>query len=260
MIPNLRGLNKIRILNVDILSISKSFLLENLNEGVLITPNIDHLYQLQHDREFYECYKKADWIICDSRVLYLTSKFFGHPIIESISGSSFFPEYCEYHKNDETCKIFIVGGLGHVSQVAMSSINRNFKNNIVVGAYSPSYGFEKNDDEIRYIIDVVNKSHANVVLVGLGAPKQEKFIMKYKGSMPSVKLWMALGATIDYEAGSKKRAPRWMQKIALEWFYRLLCEPRRLFRRYIINDTRFFWYFFKQLLGMYHNPYGENYL
>ena len=81
------------------------------------------------------------------------------------------------------------------------------------------------------------------------APKQEKWIFKHKENMPGVKLWMALGATIDFEAGKIKRAPKFLQKLGLEWFYRFCNEPRRLFYRYFVDDIKFFALFAKQLLG-----------
>lgn len=124
-----------------------------------------------------------------------------------------------------------------------------------MGAHSPSFGFENNDAECRAIVDIVNRSGANVVLVGVGAPKQEKWIDRWKGEMPGVKLWMALGATIDFEAGNIRRAPRAWQKMGMEWFYRFVCEPRRLFRRYFVDDPRFFYYYVRQLAGIYRDPF-----
>ncbi len=79
--------------------------------------------------------------------------------------------------------------------------------------------------------------------------------MAHKDEMPGVDIWMALGATIDFEAGNVSRAPRWMQKIGLEWFYRFCCEPKRLFRRYFVDDMTFFRMFLRQLRGTYRNPF-----
>lgn len=79
--------------------------------------------------------------------------------------------------------------------------------------------------------------------------------MKYKERMPGVKIWMALGATIDFEAENISRAPKWVQDCALEWLYRIYCEPKRMFKRYFGDDLIFFWYFLKQLLGIYKNPF-----
>ena len=250
--------NKLQILNIDVLSITQQELLENLNEGVLLTPNIDVLFKLQHDKTFYDIYKKAEWVVCDSRVIYFLSKLMKAPLREAIPGSSFFTAYYQYHRNDPDCKIFLLGASEGVADKARQRINGKMGRNIVVGALSPSYGFEKNDKECQEIIEVINRSAANVLLVGVGVPKQEKWIDKYRNNLPHVKLFMALGATIDFEAGNKKRAPKLIRKLGLEWFYRFLNEPQRLFKRYFIDDIQFFYYFAKQLMGTYKDPFSVN--
>ena len=251
-------MEKISILNAEIQNIRSSELLESLTRGVLVTPNIDHLIKLQKDRDFYDLYKKAEWVVCDSRVLYIFSKLLKHSLKESIPGSSFFPDFYMYHKDDENCRIFLLGAMDGVADKAMENINRKVGRKIVVSAYSPSYGFENKEDENRAIYGMINDSGANVVLVGVGCPKQEKWIFAHKNKMPKVDLWLALGATIDFEAGNVRRAPKIFQKLAMEWFYRFLMEPKRMFRRYFIDDMRFFWYFGKQLLGLYKNPFEGN--
>lgn len=91
-------MEKIEILNIHILSIHTRELLENLHEGVLVTPNLDHLVKLQEDRLFYEAYKKADWIICDSQILYFLSNILEHPFHKAIAGSSFFVIFMSFTK------------------------------------------------------------------------------------------------------------------------------------------------------------------
>ena len=244
-----------RILNVDILSITKDCLLEKLKKGVLVTPNVDHLVKLQRDREFYGVYQKAEWVVCDSKILYLLSKLLKRPLPEAIPGSSFFTSYYMYHKDDPDCRIFLLGAKEGIAAKAMQRINEKVGRRIVVGAHSPSFGFEKNEKECEELMDIINKTGANVLLVGVGAPKQEKWIMKYRDRMPGVDLFMALGATIDFEAGTLKRAPAIWQKIGMEWLYRCMKEPKRLFKRYFVDDMQFFYYFTKQLLGMYKDPF-----
>jgi len=247
----------VKVLNIDIQNITRQELLENLKEGVLVTPNLDHLIKLQKDKEFYDVYQKSEWVVCDSKILYLFGKLLKTPIKEAIPGSSFFTSYYMYHKDDADCKIFLLGAKEGVSAKAMERINAKVDRQIVVGAYSPSFGFEKNEEECKEIVDIINRSGANVVLVGVGAPKQEKWIMKWKHLMPGVKVWMALGATIDFEAGNVKRAPKIYQKLAMEWLYRFTREPKRLFHRYFVDDMKFFWYFGKQLLGIYKDPFAK---
>lgn len=246
----------IRILNVNVLSITQSELLKRLKKGVLVTPNLDHLVKLQKDRAFYSLYQETEWVVCDSKILYLVSKLLKHPLPEAIPGSSFFTAFYQYHRNNPDCRIFLLGAMDGVAQEAMERINEKAGRNIVVGAMSPTYGFEKNSKENELIHSTINQSGANVVLVGVGAPKQEKWIFAHKDKMPGVDIWMALGATIDFEAGNVKRAPKIFQKLAMEWFYRFLKEPKRMFKRYFIDDIQFFWYFGKQLLGMYRNPFA----
>lgn len=249
-------MNYIRILNIDILSIRKQELLEQLDKSVLITPNVDHLVKLQKDKDFYEVYRKADWVVCDSNIVCRASKLLKKPLPEAIPGSSFFTDYYMYHKDDPDCRIFLLGAAEGIAEKAMRNINSKVGRDIVVGAHSPSFGFEKNESECQDLVRMVNGSGATVLLVGVGAPKQEKWIMKYKDMMPGVKLFMALGATIDFEAGTLKRAPEAWRKLGLEWLYRFLKEPKRLFKRYFIDDMKFFWYFGKQLLGVYKNPWS----
>ena len=247
----------IDFLNTKIQVTTQKELLKNLKKGVLITPNVDHLVKLQTDKDFYDVYQKAEWVVCDSKILYVMSKLQKEPLPEAIPGSSFFTAFYEYHKDDPKCKIFLLGAAEGIADKAMKRINEKIGRNIVVGAHSPSYGFEKKEKECEELINTVNNSGANVVLVGVGAPKQEKWIMKYKDRMPNVDIWMALGATIDFEAGTLKRAPLIWQKCGMEWLYRCIKEPKRLFKRYFVDDMKFFYYFTKQLLGIYKNPFEK---
>jgi len=244
-----------RILNISIKSITHDDLLKQMTEGVLYTPNVDHLVKLQQDEGFYNAYRTAEYVVCDSRIIYWASKLLNEPVPETIPGSSFFPCFYYYHKDNPACRIFLLGSAPGVASKAMERINRKVGRNIVVGAYSPSFGFEQDKKRSMEIVDIINASGATVLVVGVGAPKQEKWIARYRREMPDIKIFMALGATIDFEAGIKKRAPRIWQKMCAEWLYRFLQEPKRLFRRYFIEDMRFFGYFVRQLLHRYHNPF-----
>ena len=266
-------MEKVKILNVDILSIRKQELLERLTEGVVFTPNVDHLVRLQKDREFYRAYQQADWVVCDSVILHRLSKLLRKSIIESIPGSTLFDEFCEFHRNDEDCKIFILGGKEGVPQRAMENVNRRIGREMVVGAHSPSFQFVRDEAESREIVEMVRASGATVLIVCATSPKQEVWIARWRraleghtdgtddtdflaGAKGGVRLFMALGATVDFEAGMVKRCPLWLQRMGLEWLWRFCQEPRRLFRRYFIQDMQFFLYFVKQLMGIYRNPFA----
>lgn len=134
-------MESVRILNSDILSVEKRDLLTQLECGVLFTPNVDHLVRLQKDWEFYEAYRQADWVICDSVILHRLSRLLKNSIVESIPGSTFFREFCDFHRKDENCRIFILGGKEGVAQKAGERINGRVGRRMVVGAYSPSFHF-----------------------------------------------------------------------------------------------------------------------
>lgn len=246
---------KVKILNITIENITQKNLLHNMVEGFLVTPNVDHLVKLQKDREFYKVYQSADWVVCDSKVVALGLRFLGTPIKEVIPGSSFFTKYYLHHKNNGNIKIFLLGAAEGVAEKAMQEINHKVGRNIIVGAYSPSFGFEKDEAECEEIIQIINSTEATVLAVGVGAPKQEKWIYKYKEFLPNIKLFMAIGATIDFEAGNIKRAPIIYQKLGLEWLYRMTKDPKRLVKRYLVDDLPFFYYILKQKLGLYTKPF-----
>lgn len=244
-----------KILNVEILSIRKTNLLTSLQKGILFTPNVDHLVRLQKDRDFYRAYQQADWIVCDSVILKRLSGLLKQSIVESIPGSTLFDDFCFFHQKDEGCRIFIIGGKKGVPQLAMNNINKRIGRRMVIGAHSPSFQFVRNEEECEQLVRMVNESGATVLMVCATSPKQEVWITKYRQQMPNVKLFMALGATVDFEAKTVKRCPLKLQRMGMEWFWRFCQEPRRLFHRYFIRDMQFFWYFGKQLLGIYKNPF-----
>ena len=248
-------MKKSHILNIDIQSISAAQLLQTLDRGLLFTPNVDHLMNLQKDREFYEAYRAADFIVCDSQIVRLASRFLRSPIVETIAGSDFLSQFYHHHKNNPDIRLFLLGAREGVAHKAMQIINAKVGREIVIGAHSPSFGFERNESECRDLVRIVNDSRATVLIVGVGSPKQEKWIVRYKDAMPNIKIFMGLGATIDFEAGNEPRCPASIRRLSLEWAYRLCRDPKRMWRRYIINDLPFFPLIFKQRIGKYKDPF-----
>ncbi|MEL6161143.1 MAG: WecB/TagA/CpsF family glycosyltransferase [Cyanobacteria bacterium J06627_32] len=230
---------KVDILGLDFDNLSRNELLASLTRGIVFTPNVDHLMKLRHDSEFAEVYQRADYKICDSQVLMYASKFLGKPLKEKLSGADLFPWFCDYHRHNGNVKIFLLGGREGVAKQARSRVNRRIGREIVVGEYSPPYGFENSQKECDRILSLIEASSANVVAVCLGAPKQEKWIAQNCDRLPNVDIFMAVGAVVDFEAGAKPRAPRYVSELGLEWLYRLLSEPRRLWRRYLVESMPF---------------------
>jgi N-acetylglucosaminyldiphosphoundecaprenol N-acetyl-beta-D-mannosaminyltransferase len=126
-------------------------------------------------------------------------------------------------------------------------LSQQFPGIQVAGHYCPPFGFENDPSECRRILDSIAKSEADILFVALGAPKQEKWIWAY-GPASGAKIAMAVGGSFSFVTGDLKRAPRLMQKYGFEWLWRLLNEPRRLWRRYLIEDTPFIWIVLKAWL------------
>ncbi|MCT7949708.1 WecB/TagA/CpsF family glycosyltransferase [Ancylothrix sp. C2] len=252
-------MRRIPVLNIGIDNLSTSELLHKLDlyGGLIFTPNVDHLVKLQNDKEFYEIYQQADYKVCDSKILIYLAKFLGTPLQEKISGSDLFPAYYNYNRANEKVKIFLLGAAEGVAKKAQQKINKKVGRQIIIGSYSPPYGFEKDEAECQKIIDLVNESGATALAMGVGSPKQEKWLAKNRDKLKNIKVLMGIGATIDFEAGNVPRAPKWMSEVGLEWFYRLSCEPKRLWKRYMQDDLPIFWLVFLQKFGFYRNPFAQ---
>lgn len=166
------------------------------------------------------------------------SKLKNTPIKEKVSGSDLFPRVCELAAKRKY-SLFLLGAAEGIADKAAKKLKDKYDELNIVGTYSPSYGFEKNEDEIEKIIEMINKVKPDILAVGVGAPKQEKFIYNYRDKL-NVPISLAIGASLDFEAGNISRAPKWMQNIGLEWFYRLCMEPKRMFKRYIVDDLKIF--------------------
>ncbi len=256
-----RIVKQVQILNVSIDNVSKEELLQKIGSqgGVVFTPNVDHLMKLQNDGEFNRIYHSSTYRVCDSKILMYASKFLGQPIQEKISGSDLFPEFYQYYSQSEDIKIFLLGAGEGVAKKAQETINQKVGREIIVDSYSPSFGFEKDAEECEQIIRRINDSGATVLAVGVGSPKQEIWIAKYKAFLKNIKIFLAIGATIDFEAGEKSRSPKWMSELGLEWLYRLQTEPNRLWKRYLVEDLPFFWLLLKQKLNLYEAPFATNF-
>lgn len=251
-------MTQVQLLNVNINNVAMSDLLDKLQGGgLVVTPNVDHLMKLQRDRDFYGVYQEAEYTVCDSKILMYVSRFLGTPIIEKISGSDLFPAFYTHYRNDQSIKIFLLGAEEGIAEIARKNINSKIGRNIIIDTYSPPFGFEKDREECEKILRLINSSNATVLAIGVGAPKQEMWIAKHRKHLHSVKIYLAIGATINFEAGNIKRCPKWMSEVGLEWLYRLSSEPKRLWKRYILDALPFIYLIFKQRLKMYKNPWSK---
>ena len=172
---------------------------------------------LQKDEEFYKIVRSFEYTINDSKILWHTSRLLGQPIYETISGSDFLPIFCNYHKSNPEITVFLLGAPPGMSAKAAENINAMTGRRMVIGEYSPPMGFEHDPNECKKIVDKVCSSKATVLVLGFGAPKQEKWIYKHRQKMSGVKIFMCFGAAIEYTADPSLRAPLWIRQISMDW-------------------------------------------
>ena len=245
---------KVQILNVDFDDITMDELVEEFAQGLLLTVHVDMIMKLQKDRAFRDIVSKFDVVTCDSQILYFASKFLGRPLRERVSGSDFFPRYYMKHRDDASITVFMCGGKEGVAAIAGRRINEKVGREMVVGTYAPPFDFDKRPEEIDRMISLINDSRATVLVVGLAAGRQEKFIIAARDRLPCVHTFLPLGGTIDYESETLVRPPAWITTCGLEWLYRLLKEPRQRWHRYLVHQPPVLWLLFLQRLGLYRNP------
>lgn len=237
-------------IEIDCLTIEEALekleeIVRNNRKGYIVTPNAAHIVMLQKDREFELAYKKASLVLPDGISLILASKILGGCLKQRVPGADLFLEICKisakYNKN-----IFILGGKNGSEKIAVIRLKKMFPNINILG-YSPPFGFEVNQEENKKIINEINKLKPGVLFLFIGAPRGEKWIYSNIDKL-EVNLACQFGAALDFFIGNLKRAPKWMQKIGLEWFWRLLQEPRRLWKRYLIGNIIFVLLVLKELV------------
>ncbi|QEK11454.1 WecB/TagA/CpsF family glycosyltransferase [Crassaminicella thermophila] len=189
--------------------------------SVIVTPNSEIVMAASKDERLKGILKESDLCIPDGIGLIYASKIHNLGLTERVTGVDFMYKILSYC-NDNDKSIYILGGKVGVAEKACKNIKNKFPNIKIKGFRD---GYFKEAEE-RKIIEKINELKPDVLFVGLGAPKQEIWMNKYKEKL-NVKVAMGIGGSIDIWAGTAKRAPEIFQKLGLEWFYRLLKEPWR---------------------------------
>ncbi|WP_249598482.1 WecB/TagA/CpsF family glycosyltransferase [Peribacillus frigoritolerans] len=218
----------------------------NSSKGFVVTPNVDHLVNIDKNKEFERVYEKASLRFVDGMPIVLLSRLFGKVFKAKISGADLTPELFELaHK--KKYRIFIFGSKPGVADKVANIYKNKFGENYQIATLSPPIGFENDKDELKKNIEKINEFSPDILFVSLGSPKGETFIYNNLDSL-NVPVSIQVGAAIDFMAGTVKRAPVWMQNFSLEWFYRFIKEPRRMFKRYFVNDLYFIKLVIKEII------------
>lgn len=216
----------------------------NLRGEYICFSNVHTLVMAREDANYRRVLNSAAFTFADGKPIAMLQQ----KRIDTESRRVAGPDFMDHmFKNTQDGKLshFFYGSTPETLDALKLKLESKYPGIIIKGMYSPPFR-ELSTEEDIIDVDTINSSGADIIWIGLGAPKQEKWMNMHKGKINGI--MMGVGAGFDFHAGTIKRAPKWMQKIGLEWLYRLSQDPERLFKRYLVTNTKFIWYLFIQRL------------
>ncbi|MCX6131214.1 MAG: WecB/TagA/CpsF family glycosyltransferase [Proteobacteria bacterium] len=198
--------------------------------SMVVTPNADHLCFAEVDGAYSKLVHEAELVTADGMPIVWASRILRRPLPERVTGADLFPAVCKMAAKSGM-SVFIMGGLPGEAELAASKISQLNPTLNICGTYCPPFGFEKSEAESQKAIDLVNSTGADILFLGVGSPKQEHWLATNKSKL-NCGIGIGIGASIAFIAGTRRRAPLWMQRSGLEWLFRLSQEPLRLSKRY----------------------------
>lgn len=231
---NILGVN-INVTNMSEVVVNITKNLEDIRGNYICVSNV-HTTVTSYEDEDYKIIQNSGFMaLPDGNPLSLISKKKGFKEAERVTGPDLMEEIFKISANGEYSHYFY-GSTQSTLDMLRENLIKKYPNLNIVGMYSPPFR-ELSYEEDKNIIEKINKSKADFLWVGLGAPKQEVWMYNHRNKINSVML--GVGAGFDYHANSIKRAPKWMQENSLEWLFRLIQDPKRLFTRYLKSNTKF---------------------
>ena len=236
--------SKVNILGVQVSNITNEHLLESFTERigqkqktqVCITP-VNSVLAAIKDPQVLSIYNASEYVLCDGTPIKWAAGFLNTPIVERITGLDLLPNlvaHCAKHD----FSIFLLGASPGVGEQLKQTIHAQYPHCKVVGVYVPPFMKVFSEEENIKMIDAVNDVSPDVLLVSLTAPKQDIWIAQNLHRV-NASIQIGIGGAFEVMAGLAKRAPKWMHTAGLEWLYRFIQEPKRLFRRYFIEAPLF---------------------
>ncbi len=204
---------------------------------LIVTPNVDTVIQARRDAELKRIYACADLTVPDGVPLLWAAKFLGQTLIERVNGTDLFEALCACGARFGH-RVFLLGAAPGVAAQAAENLRRHHPGLNIAGTYSPPYDFFDDVAENQKIVAMIRTARPDLLFVGFGTPKQEKWIHRHKHEL-QVPVSIGVGASFEYVAQTAARAPRWMQRAGLEWLFRILKYPGRYWKRYV-NDVLLF--------------------
>lgn len=204
----------------------------------VVTPNVHHLVLLQKPSSLRRSYRNASLTLVDGRPVTWALKLLHEPVPEVVPGSDLVPALFDAATRDRPLSVFLLGAAPGVAEKAKDVIHARWPWVRIVGAYGPPHSFEDDEVETKHILDIVRQASPDLLVIGLGCPKQELWICRFAGQVDA-KVAICAGATIDFIAGHRQRAPLWVQQVGFEWLFRAIQEPRRMGKRYLRDVVTF---------------------
>jgi N-acetylglucosaminyldiphosphoundecaprenol N-acetyl-beta-D-mannosaminyltransferase len=211
------------------------WIIEREQHYICVT-GVHGIMESQRDPNLRRIHNAAGLVTPDGMPLVWLSRLHGFSHVQRVYGPDLMLAVCA-HSVQTKYRHFLYGGAASVPDTLAANLQTRFHDLQVVGSYSPPFGsLTEQEDEL--IVQTINQSKPDVVWIGLSTPKQEQWMSAHLARLTAPVL-IGVGAAFDFHAGFKRQAPVWMQRSGLEWLYRLLSEPRRLWRRYLINNPLF---------------------
>jgi N-acetylglucosaminyldiphosphoundecaprenol N-acetyl-beta-D-mannosaminyltransferase len=205
--------------------------------GMVVTPNLDHLRRCVKDLNFGALVAEADLVVADGMPLIWASRLQGTPLPERVAGSNLISSLSAAAASRKR-SIFLMGGAEGTAEGTAEILRKRHPDLKIAGVMCPRHGFEDRPRQMAEVIATLTQAKPDIIFVALGSPKQEYVIARLRNSLP-LAWWMGVGVSFSFLTGHVKRAPRWMQRSGIEWLHRLMQEPRRLFKRYIVTGLPF---------------------
>jgi N-acetylglucosaminyldiphosphoundecaprenol N-acetyl-beta-D-mannosaminyltransferase len=213
----------------------------------IFTPNAQMTVDAIANESFMGVLKKADFLLPDGISIVIASKILNIPLKCKVSGSTFFQKGCGY-LSTIGAKIFLLGAADGVAEKAYLNLKKKYPNLNNVQYYSPPLGFENDKNENFKIIEMLKESTADVLFVAMSNGRGEKWIIENKDKY-QIPVSIQVGAAFDFAAGLKSIPPEIIKKIGLAWLWRLIHEPKRLWRRYFFEDSKILFYIIKEKIN-----------
>jgi len=241
--------NRINILNCPIDTLSMKETIEKIDYSIQNKSTLHHvvinaakMVHMQKDKELYESVVNSDIINPDGQAVVWASHFLGHPLPERVAGIDLMQNLVKlaYEKD---YKLFFFGAKEEVVSKIVEKYSKIYSKDIIAG-YRNGY-FDKSEE--KNIAKEIGESGADILFVAISSPTKEIFLNTYKNII-NIPFIMGVGGSFDVISGQVNRAPLWMQNYGLEWFYRFLQEPKRMWKRYLYTNTMFIWLVLKEKL------------